>query len=214
MSEKIEYHAFMQEYTRYMAGDREEVTATGGEGTEVGWFKDRSQAETEALRWLADETAKANKAASGIGSITYSEVEVERFAYDDDYGDWLPCSPDGAALDNFADSCVLRKDNLTPALEKAWSEAKASYYAFLDYEAEGFYTVSERLEINDRLPADLASLGATRRSPESEAIRDVAAEAREAGSRTDPSVVRAAAKSAASKSQHQKPISQRGHRQS
>lgn len=68
---------------------------------------------------------------------------------------------------------------MTPELERAWHEAKASYHAFLDYEADDFYTVGDRLVVNRSLPADLAAMGATRRSPEAEAIRDVMAEARE-----------------------------------
>lgn len=178
MSRQIEYHVRLREYTRHMQGDREELSETFG-GVEAGRFCDRSQAEAEARRALSEEAPTANRTGSGIGSITYHQVEVERLAYDEEYGEWLPCGPDGSSDGVSPDSCVLVEDDMTPELERAWREAKASYHAFLDYEAEDFYTVGDRLVVNRSLPADLAAMGATRRSPEAEAIRDVMAEARE-----------------------------------
>lgn len=126
------YYVFGDQYQRVLVGDREETRATH-EGSEDGCdWKDGPFAEMEGAMaagraWIADEEPAAAHDDLGIGRIAWSEFVV------------MEVGEDGSC------SSVGGGSNLTTTLSAAFERARHGYYRWLDYETDGYGTVTEAL---------------------------------------------------------------------
>ena len=123
-------------YYRTLVGDREETHADhemSGDGCahSMSGLATVYEAMAAARGWLdAQEPAAAHDAKRGIGCITWAAATICEDEADDD----------GEIVDSVP---VAGDDNLTSEVERAFARAKASYYGWLDYQGDGYDTVSD-----------------------------------------------------------------------
>lgn len=152
MKNEAKYFAYGNELTRFMNGDRAEDRNEHSESDDLnpfgsGCFDSKGDAIAAALAYLEENRNAINYQKHGIGSVTHWAIEVYRMAWDEEFEEWAPCDEDGcvsSACEDLNDALVLYVDSLDGSTEEAaWNKAVRSYYAFLDYEEDGYETVSE-----------------------------------------------------------------------
>lgn len=120
------YDVYGNEYLLHMQGDRPETDTVHSESEFIAEGDSLDECRAAARRW-ADEQGKARVLHDGksIGSITYHDATVYENQYDDD-GEFMSAeSVDGAST-------------LTDEMRARFERAKGSYYAWLDYESDGY----------------------------------------------------------------------------
>lgn len=138
----VVYYLECREELLSMQGDRAEHRWAHDQPDDCGWYNTAEEAVEAARAYMADKRNVVNPQRDDIGSVTYFTAEVDRQVYDADYGDWT-FPDDGAAVDYLS--------TLDGSPEKrAFDRAKQSKWEWLDYEDDGYDTVSYFLDLMDK----------------------------------------------------------------
>lgn len=120
------YSVYGNEYLLHMVGDRAETEPVHSEDEFVADGDSLDECRAAARSW-SDDQGRAHVFHDGesIGSISYHDATVYENHYDED-GEFLWAeSIDGAST-------------LTDRMRERFNRAKDSYYAYLDYESDGY----------------------------------------------------------------------------
>ena len=120
------YSVYGNEYLIHMNGDRAETEPVHSEDEFIADGDSLDECRAAAKNW-ADEQGKARVFHDGesIGSIAYHSATVFENHHDED-GEFL-----------FAKS-IDKASTLTDEMRERFEMAKGSYYAYLDYESDGY----------------------------------------------------------------------------
>lgn len=136
-------------YTIYM----QRVTYAGGEHTSsygddcfdelAKEYKTLDEAVEAVKAYLASDSVEVHDTKHGFGSVTFTRYQIERFAYDEEEG-WFLCDENGNPTDDAA--YLLDGLDTRPEINAAWNKAQKSYWNWLDYKQDWFYTLKELLD--------------------------------------------------------------------
>lgn len=137
----VVYYLECREELLSMQGDRAEHKWVHDQPDDFGWYNTAEEAVVAARAYMADKRNVVNPQRDDIGSVTYFTAEVDRRVYDADYGDWT-----------FPDDCEVESlSTLDGSPEKrAFDRAMESKWEWLDYEDDGYDTVSFYLDLMDK----------------------------------------------------------------
>lgn len=141
MKKEIEYTVVGEEYVLSMQGDRAEDMTKFGDPEECGTYLTLQEAVARAEELAADpDSVKLHDQRRGIGSIEHRVYYVSAYVFDEEDGEWLPCDENGEQDEWGGADSLYYHDCLDdhPELKEAWQKAVKGYYAYLDYEADGY----------------------------------------------------------------------------
>ena len=139
----IFFTIFERTITTTMQGDREECAGWDAGDELAGEYTTLGDAMEKAREWALQDTIETHETRYGIGSMTRPVYEVSAWTEDED-GNFFTCNSHGEPSDHPA--YVLDVLNLHPEYIEAWNKAKADYWKFLDYEADGYGCFTHYLE--------------------------------------------------------------------
>lgn len=137
---KTEYHIFW-EWATTSAIDGEQRTDTqGGHGDiceAASVFDTAKAAEAYMMAEARADVVEVGPTRYGPGRITRNVYYVEKFTYDDD-GEFVEDDGNPVASVDVLDFHLR--------ISEAWNRALGKYASFMDYEAEGYPSLSSELE--------------------------------------------------------------------
>lgn len=134
MTTKTQFALYVHEMLLHQVGERYQEDAIGYESQEIGFY----ETEAEALSALADLKpslgCKVIKTVSGLDSVQFDEAVVMR--------ETVTVDEDG--YEDLLDSeTVATESGITDEVKRAADESMRSYWAYLDYEEDGFVGIND-----------------------------------------------------------------------
>lgn len=146
---RIEYVVLYDDFTLY-----DEDGAQRDENGNYEWGESPAFATlAEARAWMREQAAAAkvevvSDTRYGNGTLTRPVYELWAYAYDEDEGEWVPCSYEGEPWKDIDNERLDVLKDLHPEMLRAWERANRSFCSWLDYadDGMGYSGLGEALE--------------------------------------------------------------------